>query len=116
MGVLVLILGESGSGKSYSLKNFDAEEVAIFNVTSKLLPFRKKFPMLANNCTYGGIVKKLRENKFKTYVIDDSQYLLAFEMISRAKEQGYANKQSYDGTRAGSREGYDRKGFQKGLV
>ena len=45
--------------------------------------------MLANNCTYGGIIKKLRENKFKTYVIDDSQYLLAFEMFSRAKEQGY---------------------------
>lgn len=89
MGVPVLILGESGSGKSYSLKNFNAEEVAIFNVTSKLLPFRKKFPMLANNCTYGGIIKKLRENKFKTYVIDDSQYLLAFEMFSRAKEQGY---------------------------
>ena len=89
MGVPVLILGESGSGKSYSLKNFDSKEVAIFNVTSKLLPFRKKFPMLANNCSYAGIIKKLKENKYKTYVIDDSQYLMAFEMFNRAKEQGY---------------------------
>ena len=30
MGIPVLILGESGSGKTYSIKNFDAEEVGIF--------------------------------------------------------------------------------------
>ena len=38
MGVPVLILGESGSGKSCSLRNFDPNEVGIFNVASKPLP------------------------------------------------------------------------------
>ena len=41
MGIPVLILGESGSGKSTSLRNFEPEEVGIFNVASKPLPFRK---------------------------------------------------------------------------
>ena len=45
MGVPVLILGESGSGKSASLRNFAPEEVSIFNVAGKPLPFRKKLPM-----------------------------------------------------------------------
>ena len=41
MGIPVLVLGESGSGKSTSLRNFDIEEVGIFNVAGKPLPFRK---------------------------------------------------------------------------
>ena len=42
MGLPVLILGESGSGKSTSMRNFEKEEVGVFNVASKPLPFRKK--------------------------------------------------------------------------
>ena len=42
MGIPVLILGESGSGKSASLRNFDPEKVGVFNVAGKPLPFRKK--------------------------------------------------------------------------
>ena len=37
-----MILGGSGSGKSTSMRNFDPEEVGVFNVASKPLPFRKK--------------------------------------------------------------------------
>lgn len=44
MGIPVLILGESGSGKSASLRNFEPEDVSIFNVDAKPLPFRKKLP------------------------------------------------------------------------
>ena len=33
MGIPVLILGESGSGKSASLRNFEAEDVSIFRQT-----------------------------------------------------------------------------------
>ena len=51
MGIPVLILGPSGSGKSASLRNFEPEEVGIFNVANKPLPFRKKLPT-ANNATY----------------------------------------------------------------
>ena len=37
MGIPVLILGPSGSGKSASLRNFEPEEVGIFNVANKFI-------------------------------------------------------------------------------
>lgn len=88
MGIPVLILGESGSGKSTSLRNFDVEEIGIFNVANKPLPFRKKLNKI-NNANYSMILKKLAELKLKRYAIDDSQYLLVGEMFDRAKESGY---------------------------
>lgn len=88
MGIPVLILGPSGSGKSASLRNFEPEEVGIFNVANKPLPFRKKLPT-ANNATYEMIAGSLKKKNKKTYVIDDSQYLMANEFFDRAKEIGY---------------------------
>lgn len=88
MGIPVLILGESGSGKSTSLRNFNEGEIGIFNVAGKPLPFRKKLPK-ADNATYSTILKSLSEPKLKTYAIDDSQYLMAFESFDHAKETGY---------------------------
>ena len=88
MGIPVLILGESGSGKSTSMRNFDESEVGIFNVANKPLPFKKKLNK-QNNATYTSIVSKLKEPVLKKYVIDDSQYLLVGEMFDRAKESGY---------------------------
>jgi len=88
MGTPVLVLGESGSGKSTSLRNFNEGELGIFNVAGKPLPFRKKLPK-ADNATYSTIMKSLSDPKLKTYVIDDSQYLMAFESFDHAKETGY---------------------------
>lgn len=88
MGIPVLILGESGSGKSTSLRNFDPREIGIFNVASKPLPFRKKLPKL-DGATYQQIFQSLSAPKLKRYVIDDSQYLICFEFFGRAKEKGY---------------------------
>jgi hypothetical protein len=88
MGIPVLILGESGSGKSTSMRNFEIDEVGIFNVASKPLPFRKKIPK-ADGCSYAQIKNNLSKASLKKYVIDDSQYLMAFEMFGRAKETGY---------------------------
>lgn len=88
MAIPVLILGESGSGKSTSMRNFEPDEVGIFNVASKPLPFRKKLPKV-NGATYRTIINSLSKPKLKRYVIDDSQYLMAFEMFDRAKETGY---------------------------
>lgn len=88
MGIPVLILGESGSGKSTSLRNFEPGEIGVFNVASKPLPFRKRLPT-SNGATYQTIIKSLSAPNLHTYAIDDSQYLLAFEFFDRAKETGY---------------------------
>lgn len=88
MGIPVLILGESGSGKSASLRNLDPGAVGIFNVAGKPLPFRKKMKVV-NNAKYEDIYKSLAKPKLKTYIIDDSQYLMAFEELDRARETGY---------------------------
>ncbi len=88
MGLPVLILGESGSGKTYSIKNFDTEEVGIFSVEKTRLPFKKEFKV-AKNANYQMIMKALSNPQLKKYVIDDSQYLLVNAMFDRAKDTGY---------------------------
>lgn len=88
MGIPVLILGESGSGKSASLRNFEPEEVSIFNVAGKPLPFRKKLPKVKTS-DYRTIMGGLQKSQKKSFAIDDSQYLLCFEMFDHAKETGY---------------------------
>lgn len=88
MGLPVLILGESGSGKSTSLRNFEPEEVSVFNVAGKPLPFRKKLPVKFTS-DYATIEGLIQASKKKAFVIDDSQYLLCFESFAKAKETGY---------------------------
>ena len=88
MGIPVLIMGESGSGKTYSIKNFNKDEVGIFLVEKARLPFKKDFKIV-KNATYPIIMKALSNPTLKKYVIDDSQYLLVNEMFDRAKEVGY---------------------------
>lgn len=88
MGMPVLILGASGSGKSASLRNFEPGEIGIFNVAGKPLPFRKKLPVY-NNTGYKEIETALKRPKLRTYVIDDSQYLMAFFLFDHVKDMGY---------------------------
>lgn len=88
MGQVVLVMGNSGSGKSTSLRNFEPDEVGILNVMGKRLPFRKKLPTV-NHATYGSIQQALSRNARRAYVIDDSTYLMQLENFRRAKETGY---------------------------
>lgn len=88
MGIPVLILGESGSGKSTSMRNFEPDEISVFNVAGKPLPFKKKIPKV-NTSDYNKIKAGLKQSTKKAFVIDDSQYLMAFSMFARAKEVGY---------------------------
>lgn len=81
-------MGESGSGKSTSLRNFEPDEIGIFNVASKPLPFRKPLKKI-DGATYAGIEKSLCKAKLRAYAIDDSQYLLSFELFNKANEKGY---------------------------
>ena len=88
MGVSVLVLGASGSGKSTSLRNFEPGEVAVFDVAGKPLPFRKRLDV-AHRPSYGVIMKKLKENSRRAYVIDDANYLMAFQNFALASVKGY---------------------------
>ena len=92
MATAVLIMGESGSGKSASLRNFAPNEISVFNVTSKPLPFKQgktKIPKI-DNATYTDIANALANPNKRAYVIDDAGYLLSFEMFKRANETGYS--------------------------
>lgn len=85
-------MGESGSGKSASLRNFSPNEISVFNVTSKPLPFKQgktKIPKI-DNATYADIANALANPNKRAYVIDDAGYLLSFEMFKRANETGYS--------------------------
>lgn len=88
MGLPVLIIGESGSGKTYSIKNLNPDEVGIFSVEKNRLPFEKEFK-IAKNATYTQISNALKAPKLKTYVIDDSTFLIINQVFDRAKETGY---------------------------
>lgn len=88
MGIGVMILGASGSGKSASLRNFKANEVGVINVIGKPLPFRTDIKTV-NTDDYRVIRKCLDEAKARSIVIDDSQYLMADEFMIRAKENGF---------------------------
>ena len=89
MGVAVLIMGASGSGKTYSIKGMNPQTTGIFLVEKPRLPFREKFPNVLKNAGYRQILASLREAKLKSYIIDDSQYLLVNEFFDRAREIGY---------------------------
>ena len=89
VGVSCLILGFSGSGKSTSLRNFKPGEIGIFNTAGKPLPFRKKLDK-ADRCSYETIRESLKNNRRRAYVIDDANYLMAFQNFALAKEAGYS--------------------------
>lgn len=88
MGVCVLVLGESGSGKSTSLRNFEPDEVGILNVMGKPLPFRKKMQVL-NKAGYNQVLNALQKNSLRCYVVDDAGYLMQNENFRRIKESGF---------------------------
>ena len=88
MGIPVLVMGESGSGKTYSIRNFKPEEVGIFSVEKGRLPFKGDFKV-KKNASYKDILQAVNNPNLKRYVIDDSQYLLVNEFFDRAKESGY---------------------------
>ena len=92
MGVLVYILGRSGTGKSYSMRNFDKKDICIINVQGKILPFRGSGAFdIVHTDSSDEIVKTIEEKSktYKTIVVDDFQYVMANEFMRRATERGY---------------------------
>lgn len=83
-------MGESGSGKSASMRNFKKEDVGILNVASKPLPFRNTNGLVAvNKATYSMIRGAVTSPNRLSYVIDDAQYLMAFESFDKANITGF---------------------------
>lgn len=88
MAKKVLILGNSGTGKSYSIKFFDDKEVKIISITKDELPFRSKKEIV--KCpTYDKVLAEIKNTKKKAIVIDDLQYLLSNQVLSRASEKSF---------------------------
>ena len=105
MSIPVLIIGRSGSGKTYSLKNFKPDEVGVISVEKGRLPFKSEIKTVRvpkdptkgeardaaqlNAAKYTWIMGAIKSAKAKSIVIDDSQYLLVNELFDRTYEKGY---------------------------
>lgn len=94
MAEKILIMGESGTGKSTSIRNCDPTTTAIVNPVGKPLPFRgaKNFKTL-NGVTDSkeicDFMKAQAAAGKKIIIIDDFQYILAIPYMSRIKESGW---------------------------
>ena len=94
MAEKILIMGESGTGKSTSIRNCDPEITAIVNPVGKPLPFRgsKKFTTL-NGVTNADKICDFMKNQAKSgkkiIIVDDFQYILAIPFMERIKESGW---------------------------
>ena len=113
-----IIMGESGTGKSTSIRNLDPKETFIINVMNKPLPFRgykQSYTRISPDVSTGNyyasdnydlitrVINKVNITRedIKTLIIDDFQYLMAGEFMSRALERGYdkfseIGKHAYD--------------------
>jgi len=86
MGIPVLIMGESGTGKSTSLRNLTG--AGIINVYGKPLPFKSNLKTASmDDCQK--IIDTMKKAKTDVIVIDDFQGLLVTQFMGRAKENGY---------------------------
>lgn len=101
MGYPILILGESGTGKSASLRNLDPQKTLLMQTIRKPLPFRSVgwSPIDRNGSgnvavtdnwqrIINGIASAQNFGK-EVVIIDDFQYLLANEFMRRSNEKSY---------------------------
>lgn len=92
MAIAIMILGESGTGKSSSIRTLDPKTTAIINVDNKPLPFRAKFEKsFVTDCADEVCLALDNAVKAKCtdIIIDDSQAIMSNEYMRRAKDIGY---------------------------
>ena len=99
MSIAAFILGESGSGKSASLRNLDPAQTLLIQAVRKPLPFKApgwaaydKFRKTGNIIVTDDapvIEKAMRTFTQPIVVIDDWQYILANEFMRRSHEKGF---------------------------
>lgn len=95
MAQKTLVMGESGTGKSTSMRNLDPAITSIVNPVGKPLPFKSKngkFTMLNNETKSSNIVSwmkgQVKAGK-KILIVDDFQYLLSIPYMNRIHEGGW---------------------------
>lgn len=98
MSIPTLILGESGSGKSASLRNMDPSKTLLVQAIAKPLPFKNDWKVFDPDTKKGNIfvtdkatdiLMLIQNTKRKIIVIDDFQYVMANEFMRRSDERGY---------------------------
>lgn len=88
MAILVMVYGQSGTGKSTSLRNFKPEQVSVVNVLGKPFPFRNKLNAYRSD-DYGAIDNYIKKTPKLSIVVDDSTYLMTNEFMRTAGQSGY---------------------------
>ncbi len=97
MSIATLILGQSGTGKSTSLRNLNPDDVLLIQVVKKPLPFRSagwKYLSKDGGSIYVSdnpevIIKRMQQTTRQIIVIDDYQYVMANEYMRRSQETGF---------------------------
>jgi len=101
MSKVIAIVGDTGSGKSTSIKYLDPKTTYIINVAGKELPFRGSGKLYnSDNKNYKDIsgakeilklLKTISEKAthIKNVIIEDGNYIMAFNLVSKATEVGY---------------------------
>jgi len=98
MSIATLIIGESGTGKTSSMRNLPASSTLLIQPVKKPLPFRSDWSAFSEANKGGNIfttdnsaqiVSIMRKTKREVIVIDDFQYILANEYMRRSDERGF---------------------------
>lgn len=99
MSIATLILGNSGSGKSTSLRNLDPAKTLLVQCIKKPLPFKAKgWKTRVTLKSEGNVIqtsdptvieKILRSSPHEVVVVDDYQAVMVNELMNRASEKGY---------------------------
>lgn len=101
MSNLVLVMGETGSGKSTSIKSLDPKETVILNTLGKRLPFKGSASSynegnmnlfkISNWQTIVDYLKNINEKAInvKNVVLDDAIYVMRTEFFDRSAEKGF---------------------------
>lgn len=91
MAYKILILGDSGTGKSASLRNFKDDEILVVNSAGKSLPFKNHFETVTPRFDHltDDILDALKKTMKKVVVVDDAQYIMSFQYMRRIKEAGW---------------------------
>lgn len=91
MGIPVLIIGKSGTGKSRSMKNCVGKDFGLIRVLNKPLPFRGKIGGAVTS-DYKNICLSLASPKWpKSIVIDDAGYLITGQFMDGHNSTGKGN-------------------------